>query len=197
MLFLNGEKCKRNASNFLRKKLSKPLFVFASFDKTIEIECDVGGLGISIVLIPDGKHLIYFSEKLNVPTLKYIIYDKELFDLVHLLHVWQHYLFPREFVINFDRESLKYVKGKSKLNRRHAKWVEFIETFSYVIKYKQGNDNMVANVLSKRYNLFSAKILELEHIAELYRDVQDFRTIYASCKKKAMDDYYLFHMGVP
>ena len=60
-----------NASNFLRKKLSKPLFVLTSFDKTIEIECDGCGLSISIVLIPDGKHLIYFSEKLNGPTLKY------------------------------------------------------------------------------------------------------------------------------
>ena len=41
----------KNASNFLRKKLSKPLFVLTSFDKTIEIECDGCGLGTSIVLI--------------------------------------------------------------------------------------------------------------------------------------------------
>ena len=121
--------------------LMKNNVVLASFDKTIEIECDVCGLGISIVLIQDGKHLIYFSEKLNGPT-----YDKELFDFVHILHVWQHYLWPIEFVIHFDHESLKYVKGQRKLNRRHAKWVEFIEAFSYVIKYKQGNDNMVVDV---------------------------------------------------
>ena len=135
-----------NAFNFLRKKLRKTLFVYASFDKTFEIECDVCGLGISVVLIQDGKHLIYFSEKLNGATLN-PTYDKELFVLVHILHVWQHYLWPREFVIHFDHESLKYVKGQSKLNRRHAKWVEFIEIFLYVIKYKQGNDNMVADVL--------------------------------------------------
>ena len=36
-----------NASNSFRKKLSKPLFVLASFDKTIEIECDGCGLGIN------------------------------------------------------------------------------------------------------------------------------------------------------
>ena len=87
-------------------------------------------------------------------------------------------------MIHFDPENLKYVKGQSKLNRRHAKWVEFIETFSYVIKYKQGKDNMVAHVLSKRYDLFTSlttKILGLEYITELYRDDQDFRTIYASC----------------
>ena len=101
-------------------------------------------------------------------------------------------------MIHFDHESFKYVKGQSKLNRRHAKWVEFIKTFSYVIKYKQGNDNMVVDVLSKRYDLFtslSAKILGLEHITELYRDVQDFKTIFMHLvlQKKAVDNYYLFH----
>ena len=64
-IFFKWGEMQENASNFLRKKLSKPLLVLASFDKTIEIECDVRGLGISIVLIQDGKHLIYFSEKLN------------------------------------------------------------------------------------------------------------------------------------
>ena len=62
----------------------------------------------------------------------------------------------REFVNHFHHESLKYPKGQSKLNHKHAKWVEFIETFSYVIKYKQGKDNMVADVLSKRYYLFTS-----------------------------------------
>ena len=79
----------------------------------------------------------------------------------------QHYLWPIGFVIHFDHENLKYVKGQRKLNRRHAKWVEFIETFSYVIKYKQGKDNMVAHVLSKRYDLFTSlttKILGFEPI---------------------------------
>ena len=101
---------------------------------------------ISVVLIQDEKPLMYFSEKLNVATLKYPTYDKELF-VVHLLHVSQRYLWPREFVIYFDHENLKYVKDQSKLNRRHAMWVKFIETFSYVVKYKQGKDNMVAHVL--------------------------------------------------
>ena len=67
-------------------------------------------------------------------------------------------------MIHSDHESLKYLNGQSKLKRRQAKWVEFIETFSYVIKYKQRKDNVVADALSRRYNLFtflSAKFLDL------------------------------------
>jgi hypothetical protein len=41
------------------------------------------------------------------------------------------------------------------LNKRHAKWVKFIETFPYVIRYKQGKENVVADALSRRYALLS------------------------------------------
>ena len=50
-------------------------------------------------------------------------------------------------MIHSDHESLKHLKGQCKLSRRHAKWVEFIETFLYVIKYKQGKENIVADAL--------------------------------------------------
>ncbi|RVW13255.1 Transposon Ty3-G Gag-Pol polyprotein [Vitis vinifera] len=59
----------------------------------------------------DKRPIAYFSEKLNRATLNRPTYDKELYAL--------------------------HLKGQGKLNRRHAKWVEFIETFSYVIKCKQ------------------------------------------------------------
>ena len=60
--------------------------------------------------------------------------------MVRALETRQHYLWPKEFVIHTDHESLKHLKGQGKLNKRHAKWVEFIETFPYVIKYKQVNE---------------------------------------------------------
>ena len=43
-------------------------------------------------------------------------------------------------MIHTDHESLKHLKGQHKLNTRHARWMEFVETFPYVIRYKQGND---------------------------------------------------------
>ena len=54
-----------------------------------------------------------------------------------------------------DHESLKWLKGQCKLSKRHARWVEFIETFPYVIQYKTGKDNVVADALSRRYALIT------------------------------------------
>ena len=55
----------------------------------------------------------------------------------------------KEFVIHSDHESLKHIRSQAKLNRRHAKWVEFIESFPYVIKYIKGKENIIANALSR------------------------------------------------
>jgi hypothetical protein len=74
-------------------------------------------------------------------------------------------------VIHSDHESLKHLKGQLQLNRRHAKWCEFIESFPYIIKYKKGKENVVADALSQRHALITqldAKILGLESIKELY-----------------------------
>jgi hypothetical protein len=62
-------------------------------------------------------------------------------------------------VIHLDHESLKHLKGQGMLSRRHAKWVEFIETFSYVIKYKQGKENIVADALLIRSRKGQIRIL--------------------------------------
>jgi hypothetical protein len=81
------------------------------------------------------------------------------------------YLFPKEFVIHSDHESLKHLKGQLKLNRRHAKWCEFVESFLYVVKYKKGKDNVVADALSRCHSLFTqvdAKIVGLQSIKELF-----------------------------
>jgi len=42
------------------------------------------------------------SEKLNGTTLNYPTYDKELYPVLRALETWQHYLWPREFVIHTD-----------------------------------------------------------------------------------------------
>ena len=160
------------AFNLIKEKLvSAPLLALLDFTKTFEIECDASGIGIGAVLMQEGRPIAYFSEKLSGAALNYPTYDKEMYALVRALETWQHYLLPKEFVIHTDHESLKHLKGQGKLHKRHAKWVEFIEPFPYVIKYKQGKENVVADALSRRYALIStlnAKLLGFEYIKELY-----------------------------
>ena len=100
-------------------------------------------------------------------------------------------------MIHSDHESLKYLKSQSKLNKRHAKWVEFLEQFPYVIKHKQGKINMVADALSRRYallNVLDVQYLGFDHIKELYNKDLDFSIIYQECSKGAHKDFFI-HNG--
>ena len=137
--------------------------------------------------------MIIFIEKLNGATLNYPTYDKELYALVHALKTRQHYLLPKEFSIHSDRGSLKYLKGQGKLNKRHAKWVEFLEQFPCVIKYKGGKWSIVADALSRRHTLLftlETKIFGLETLKEMYFHDTEFLEIYAICEKVSQNGYF-------
>jgi hypothetical protein len=106
--------------------------------------------------------------------------------LVHVLETWQHYLWPKEFVIHSDYESLKHIRGQEKLNKCHAKWVKFIETFPYIIKHKKGKENVIVDALSRCYTMLSQldhKIFGLESIKELYAMDVDFKDAYKNCRE--------------
>ncbi|XP_040947332.1 uncharacterized protein, partial [Gossypium hirsutum] len=103
--------------------------------------------------------------------------------------------------IHVNEDKVKAIKewptpksGQGKLSKRHARWVEFIETFPYVLKYKTGKDNVVADALSRRYTLITtlnAKVLGFEHIKELYDDDADFGHIYKNCGHTTFEKFYL------
>ena len=192
-------KAQQHAFDELKKRLTEaPLLVLPDFTKTFEIECDASGIGIGGVLMQNGRPVAYHSEKLDGARLNYPIYDKELYALVRVLQVWQHYLWPKEFVIHSDHESLKFLKCQTNLNKRHAKWVEFIESFPYVIKYKKGKENVVADALSRKMSLLTRleiNVLGLEEIKPLYKDDPHFGFPFAKCSiAKGFEDFYL-HQG--
>jgi hypothetical protein len=80
---------------------------------------------------------------------------------------------------------LKHIKSQAKLNRRHAKWVEFIETSPYVIKHKKGKENVIVDALSHRYTMLSqldCKIFGLETTKDQYVHDAEFIDVMQNCK---------------
>ncbi|XP_070040061.1 uncharacterized protein [Nicotiana tomentosiformis] len=92
------------------------------------------------------------------------------------LVTWQHYLWPREFVIKSDYEFLKYLKS-------------------------QGKDNVVADALSRMYLLVStmtSKLMGFDQIKGLYANDVDFDKIFADLfVREAHCGGIMGHFGVP
>jgi hypothetical protein len=110
-----------------------------------------------------------------------------------------HYLWPKEFIIHSDHESLKHIRSQAKLNKWHAKWVEFNETFPYIIKHKKGKENVIADALSRRYTMLSQlehKFFGLESIKELYAMDVDFKDAYENCREGRTSNKYVLQDGL-
>jgi hypothetical protein len=93
---------------------------------------------------------------------------------------------------------LKHIRSQGKLNRKHAKWVEFIESFPYVIKHKKGKENVIANALSRRYALLTqldCKIFGLETIKDQYVHDADFKDGFLHCKDGKTWNKFIFNDG--
>lgn len=124
--------------------------------------------------------LPFFSEKLNESRFKYSTYEKEFYAIVRALDHWSHYLLGKEFVLYCDHESLKYLNSQQKLQRRHAKWSEFLSQFHFVLKHKSGTQNKVVDALSRRHVLLSTlqvKVIGFEVLKDLYVDDEDLRKL--------------------
>ncbi|RDX79367.1 Retrovirus-related Pol polyprotein from transposon 17.6, partial [Mucuna pruriens] len=185
------EESQERAFQDLKDRLTHALILtLPNFFKSFELECDTSNLGIE-----KGDLIIYFSKKLKGFHLNYSTYDKELYTLVRALYLWQHYIFPKEFVIHSDHKSLKYLMGQGKLNKRHAKWVKFIEQFPYVIKHKQGKINIIVDALSRRYSLLhmmETKLLGFDGIKESYMHDDDFSHVFSLCEHSASSGFYRY-----
>nr|GEU55622.1 RNA-directed DNA polymerase [Tanacetum cinerariifolium] len=85
---------------------------------------------------------------------------------------------------NFNEvfQALKFINGQHKLKPRHAKWVEFIQAFSFVIRHKVRSDNQVADALSRRHSLITTmqiRVQGFDSFRGLYCDDLDFREIWS------------------
>ena len=72
--------------------------------------------------------------------------------------------------------------------------MEYLEAFPYVIRYKEGKDNAVADALSRWYTLITtldAKLLGFAYIKDLYALDEDFGSVYNACLDRPLDKFYI------
>lgn len=134
----------------IKQKLTNPPYLARpNFQETFEVECDASGVGIGAVLSQNRKPIAYFSEKFNEAKRNYSTYDREFYAIVRALDHWRHYLLAKEFILHSDHEALKFINSQQKLQPRHAKWVEFLQTSHFTIKHKSGKLNQGVDALSE------------------------------------------------
>ena len=73
--------------------------------------------------------------------------------ILHALIDFRQCLVGNKFVVKTDHKSLRYFLTQKDLNERQQKWVSKIQAIDLDIEYVKGNNNVVANALSRSPSL--------------------------------------------
>ena len=101
----------------------------------------------------DGHPIVFENQKLNETELKYIVQDKEMTSVVYCLCTWRHYLLGSQIVVKTNNVATSYFQTQKKLSPKQARWQDFLSEFDFVLEYKPGNANIVADALSRKVEL--------------------------------------------
>ena len=80
---------------------------------------------------------------------------------------------------------------QEKLNQKHAKWVEYMQNFTFLIKNIYGTSNKIVDALSKKCLLmeeFRVKTLGFDNLKEMYGYDPDFKEAYEASENPILRD---------
>jgi hypothetical protein len=130
---------------------SPPVLRLPDFSQTFTIECDACATGIGAVLMQEGRPIAFLSQALKGQALHLSTYEKELFSLVTAVQKWRPYLLGRSFKVKTDQQSLKFLLEQRVGTISQQRWLSKLLGYDFVIEYKRGKENKVADALSRKF----------------------------------------------
>ena len=161
-----------NATMMYHPDFRYPFHVFT--DASIRA---VGGVLIQII---DGKvHPVAFTARKLIPAeVNYTTTEQEMLAVVYCFSQWRCYLEGTDVVLHTDHEPLTWLQTQKTLNRRQARWLEFLSRFQYEVVYVKGDENVVADALTRTLRVHDGECERLP--SESWPDVA--LTIAESCR---------------
>jgi hypothetical protein len=126
--------------------------------------------------------LAFLLRKLNLAELNYPIHKKELLAIIHALKTWRIYLEGRPFTVITDHAALEYLPTQPKLSRRQARWMELLQSYDFVTRYRPGKTNIADPMTRKpEFNLTATSLnvnAIMLQLADSYKTDKYFGPIY-------------------
>ncbi|KAF1334456.1 reverse transcriptase, partial [Globisporangium splendens] len=110
-----------------------PVLALADHEKPFHVVCDASDYAIG----PAERN--------------YPVHDKELLAMKYALAKFRVYLLgEKQFAIYTDHASLRTAVKTPHLSQRMARWFSFFAEYNFVVHYKPGKSNILADALSRR-----------------------------------------------
>ena len=123
------------------------------------VNCDASGYAVGAVLQQDRgaglQPIAFLSKKLTGAESRYPVHEQELLAIITALTTWRHYLSGTSVPVRIctDHKSLIHFQTQPMISGRQTRWLETLADYDYVIEYVKGEENGVADALSRRSDL--------------------------------------------
>ncbi|QRV84578.1 Transposon Ty3-I Gag-Pol polyprotein [Ceratobasidium sp. AG-Ba] len=98
-----------------------------------------------------AKIAMFWSGKFTPTQQNYPVHELELYAIKELLEKFKYQLYRVHFRIYTDNKSLVHLMTQKNLSPRQARWLEAINEFNFTIIHIAGEENKVADTLSRMY----------------------------------------------
>jgi transposase InsO family protein len=172
----------QTAFDDIKKLIAKEtLLTYPNFKKPFEIHTDASKVQLGACISQEGKPVAFYSRKLNPAQTRYTTTERELLSIVETLKEFRNILLGQQIIVHTDHANLTYKHFNSD---RVMRWRLFIEEYSPDLQYIKGDNNVVADALSR-----------LPQQSEPYEDSQDLFYSIVECNitDKKQTIKYDFH----
>ncbi|KAG6578261.1 reverse transcriptase [Phytophthora cinnamomi] len=133
-----------------------PVLMLPDHSKSFHVVCDASDFAIGCALMQfdnEGRERVvsYQSRQLKPAERNYPVHDKELLAMRYALIKFRVYLLGEQtFAIYTDHASLRTATKSPHLSQRMARWLSLFSEYNFVVHYKPGKTNILADALSRR-----------------------------------------------
>ena len=135
--------------------LTNPILIMPNQAEPFVLETDASEVGCGAVLsqyrLKELRPVAFYSAVWSAAELNYDVHDKELLAVIKALKEWRHLLCEAKYPVTVytDHKNLTYFLTSRSLNRRQARWSQFLADYDLKFVYRPGPENVVADALSR------------------------------------------------
>ena len=146
----------RKAFELMKQDIAGAARATIDEDVPFTVETDASFNAVGATLNQGGRPVAFYSRTLTKSERNYPAVEKEACAIVESLKRWRHYLLEKKFILLTDQRSVSFMfdpqsLGKIK-NEKIARWRVELSCFVFDINYREGKQNLAADLLSRTYN---------------------------------------------
>ncbi|GMF28100.1 unnamed protein product [Phytophthora fragariaefolia] len=147
----------QDAFDAVKKSLaSAPVLMLPDTSRPFHVVCDASDFAIGCALMQfdaEGRERVmsYQSRQMKPAEKNYPVHDKELLAMSYALIKFRVYLLGEQtFAVYTHHASLRTAMKSPHRSQRMARWLSFFAEYNFVVHYKPGKNNIIADALSRR-----------------------------------------------